>query len=83
MPTGERIYQTLIAMKPGDISEPFQTPSGWHIMELVDTREVDRTEEAIRAEARDQIMRSKADQEIEKVLRQFRDEAFVETRLGG
>jgi peptidyl-prolyl cis-trans isomerase SurA len=80
---GERIYQTLIAMKPGDISEPFQTPSGWHIMELVDTREVDRTEEAIRAEARDQIMRSKADQEIEKVLRQFRDEAFVETRLGG
>jgi len=79
---GERIYQTLIAMKPGDVSEPFQTEAGWHIMELVDTREVDRTEEAIRAEAREQIMRSKADQEIEKVLRQFRDEAFVETRLG-
>jgi peptidyl-prolyl cis-trans isomerase SurA len=50
-------------------------------MELLDTREMDRTEEAIRAEAREQIMRSKADQEIEKVLRQFRDEAFVEIRL--
>lgn len=80
---GERVSQTISAMKPGDISEPFQTQSGWHILELLDTREIDRTEEAIRAEAREQIMRSKADQEIEKVLRQFRDEAFVETRLSG
>ncbi len=78
---GDRVYQTIIAMKPGDVSEPFQTQNGWHIMELLDTREMDRTEEAIRAEARDQIMRAKADQEIEKVLRQFRDEAFVEIRL--
>jgi peptidyl-prolyl cis-trans isomerase SurA len=59
-------------------------PTGFsHTIELLETRESDRTEEAIRAEAREQIMRSKADQEIEKVLRQFRDEAFVETRLGG
>jgi peptidyl-prolyl cis-trans isomerase SurA len=78
---GDRVYQTITAMKPGDISEPFQTQNGWHIMELLDTREMDRTEEAIRAEAREQIMRAKADQEIEKVLRQFRDEAFVEIRL--
>jgi peptidyl-prolyl cis-trans isomerase SurA len=78
---GDRVYQTIIAMKTGEISEPFQTQSGWHIMELLETREMDRTEEAIRAEAREQIMRSKADQEIEKVLRQFRDEAFVEIRL--
>jgi peptidyl-prolyl cis-trans isomerase SurA len=78
---GDRVYQTIIAMKTGEISEPFQTQNGWHIMELLETREMDRTEEAIRAEAREQIMRSKADQEIEKVLRQFRDEAFVEIRL--
>lgn len=80
---GERVYQTIIAMKPGDISEPFQTQNGWHIMEMLDTREIDRTDEAIRAEAREQIMRSRADQEIDKVLRQFRDEAFVEIRLPG
>jgi len=80
---GERVYQTLISMKPGQVSEPFQTQGGWHVIELLDTREIDRTEEAIRAEAREQIMRSKAEQEVEKVLRQFRDEAFVETRLPG
>jgi len=80
---GDRVYQTLIALQSGQVSEPFQTQGGWHVIELLETREMDRTEEAIRAEARDQIMRSKAEQEIEKVLRQFRDEAFVETRLPG
>ena len=80
---GERVYQTLIALRPGQVSEPFQTSNGWHIIELLDTREMDRTEEAIRAEAREKIMRRKAEQEIEKVLRQFRDEAFVEIRLPG
>jgi len=78
---GERVYQTLIALKPGQSSEPFQTQGGWHIMELLATREMDRTDEAIRAEAREKIMTRKADQEVQKVLRQFRDEAFVEIRL--
>lgn len=79
---GERVYQTLMALKPNEVSEPFQTEGGWHVMQLLGTREMDRTEEAIRAEAREKIMRRKADQEIETVLRQFRDEAFVEIRLG-
>jgi peptidyl-prolyl cis-trans isomerase SurA len=80
---GERVYQTLVAMDPGQTSEPFQTMGGWHVIELLDTREIDRTEESIRAEARDKIMRRKAEQEIDEVLRQFRDEAFVEIRLPG
>ena len=80
---GDRVYQTLIAMKVGETSEPFQTEGGWHVIELLDKRETDRTTEAIRSEAREQIRRRKADQEIETVLRQFRDEAFVEIRLPG
>jgi peptidyl-prolyl cis-trans isomerase SurA len=78
---GDRVYQTLLALAPGQTSEPFQTTGGWHIMQLIETRETDRTEEAIRAEARDKIRMQRADQEIETVLRQFRDEAFVEIRL--
>jgi peptidyl-prolyl cis-trans isomerase SurA len=80
---GDRVYQTLSALQPGQISEPFQTVGGWHVIELIDTRETDRTEEAIRAEARDKIRMQRAEQEIETVLRQFRDEAFVEIRLPG
>jgi len=80
---GDRVHQTLIAMEEGETSEPFQTAGGWHIIELLGKREIDRTEDAIRAEARDKIRQRKAEQEIRKVLRQFRDEAFVEIRLPG
>jgi peptidyl-prolyl cis-trans isomerase SurA len=80
---GERVEQTLLALQDGEVSQPFQTVQGWHIIQLLGSRETDRTEDAIRAEARDQIMRRKANQEIQKVLRQFRDEAFVEIRLPG
>jgi len=80
---GDRVYQTLIAMKQGEVSEPFQTGGGWHVMELLGKREIDRTEDAIRAEARDKIRQRKAEQEIRTVLRQFRDEAYVEIRLPG
>jgi peptidyl-prolyl cis-trans isomerase SurA len=80
---GDRVAQTLSALEPGELSEPFQTMSGWHLMQLVDKREVDRTQDAIRGEARDKIRQRKAEQEIDKVLRQWRDEAFVEIRLPG
>ena len=80
---GERVYQTLSGLEPGELSQPFQTQAGWHIIEFLAERQTDRTDDAIRAEARDKIMRRKAQQEIDKILRQFRDEAFVEIRLDG
>lgn len=80
---GDRVFQTLSGLEPGEVSQPFQTAGGWHIIEFMGQRDTDRTEEAIRNEARDKIMRRKAQQEIDKVLRQFRDEAFVEIRLPG
>ena len=80
---GDRVFQTLSGLSPGEISQPFQTQGGWHIIEFLGQRDTDRTEEAIRNEAREKIMRRKAQQEIDKILRQFRDEAFVEIRLPG
>lgn len=80
---GDRVQNTLAGLEVGEISEPFQTIAGWHVIQLQDKREVDRTEDAIRAEAREKIRQRKAEQEIEKVLRQWRDEAFVEIRLPG
>ena len=80
---GDRVEQTLAGLEVGETSEPFQTMSGWHLMQLMDKREQDRTEDAIRAEAREKIRQRKAEQEIDTILRQWRDEAFVEIRLPG
>jgi peptidyl-prolyl cis-trans isomerase SurA len=80
---GDRVAQALNGLQEDEISEPFQTVAGWHIIQMLGARETDRTEEAIREEARAKIRQQKAELEIERVLRQFRDEAFVEIRLPG
>ena len=78
---GERMEQTLVAMQDGDISEPFQTENGWHIIERLAVREKDVTDEALRNAARNNLRQQKMDIEIERFLQQMRDEAFVEVRL--
>ena len=78
---GERIGQTLAALEDGEISEPFQTEDGWHILERLGKRETDVTEEAIRNAARNNLQQQKMDIELERFLQEMRDEAFVEIRL--
>ncbi|MFT5141157.1 MAG: peptidyl-prolyl cis-trans isomerase SurA [Lysobacterales bacterium] len=78
---GERVEQMLVGLEVGQISEPFQSQVGWHIIEKLGDREVDITEAAIRQRARQSIRQSKSDEEVERYLRQMREEAFVESRL--
>jgi len=78
---GERMEQTLVAMKDGDLSEPFQSENGWHIIERLGMREKDVTDESLRNAARNNLRQQKMDIEIERFLQQMRDEAFVEIRL--
>lgn len=80
---GDRINQTLLAMQDGEISEPFQTEGGWHIIQRLGTREKDVTEESLRNAARNNLQQRKIDIEVEQFLQQMRDEAFVEIRLDG
>ena len=56
---GERIGQTLDALQDGEISEPFQTETGWHIIERLGKREVDVTVESIRNAARNNLQQRK------------------------
>jgi peptidyl-prolyl cis-trans isomerase SurA len=78
---GERMEETLTALTDGEISEPFQTESGWHIIERLGVREKDVTDESRRNAARTNLRQQKMDIEIERFLQQMRDEAFVEIRL--
>jgi len=78
---GERMEQTLTGLQDGEISEPFQTENGWHIIERLGTREKDVTEDSLRNAARANLQQQKMDIEVEKFLQQLRDEAFVEIML--
>lgn len=75
-------FQDVIdSLEIGETSEVFQSPQGWHVIRLEGQREADRTEESMRAEAREMIIRQKADDEIDRVLRRMRSEAYVDIRL--
>jgi len=63
------------------ISEPFKSRFGWHIVEVLDKREHDNSNEAMRAEAREQIRQRKVEEATELWLRQLRDESYIENRL--
>lgn len=80
---GTRVAEAITTMNPGDISQPFQTELGWHILKLEDKRETDKSGELKREEARGIIYQRKAEDEYEAFLRQLRSEAYVEIRLPG
>lgn len=72
----------LAELKPGELSEPFSSPFGWHIILLEDRQERDTTDDVKRRRAVQAIRASKLEQETELWLRKLRDEAWVEIRGG-
>ena len=70
--------RTAGALKENEISEPFKTQFGWHIVQMLGHRRYDNSDELKRRQAMEAIRASKADEETELWLRRMRDEAYVD-----
>lgn len=79
---GSAVAKTIASLKDDEISEPFPSEVGWHLIQRLGSREQDITRETERNRMRETIVRRKADEEYDRYLRQLRDEAFVDERLG-
>jgi peptidyl-prolyl cis-trans isomerase SurA len=71
----------LNGLQENEISEPFQTQFGWHIVQLLGRRTHDNTDEVRRQRAYAALREGKADEETELWLRRLRDEAYVEYKM--
>jgi peptidyl-prolyl cis-trans isomerase SurA len=71
----------LAQLQPDEISQPFRTQFGWHIIQLLGRRQFDSTNDVIRQKAFVALRESKVDEETELWLRRLRDEAYVEYKL--
>jgi peptidyl-prolyl cis-trans isomerase SurA len=73
--------EQMDALALGMISEPFKSPFGWHIVQPLERRQHDNTEEALRNTARQAIQKQKSEEAIELWLRRLRNEAYVKIML--
>jgi len=80
---GTTYAEIISALKDGEVSKPFNTEEGWHIVKRIGTRELDRTKDYARNQARDSIRERKSEEAYQQFVRQLRNESFVELRLEG
>lgn len=72
--------QAMAALPIGELSEPIQSRFGVHLMQVLDRRSFDTTDETKRNNCARQIRAAKAEEERELWVRRLRDQAFVEVR---
>lgn len=69
--------QTLAKLDDNEISEPFQSSFGWHIVQLLGRRTDDQTDAMKRQQALRILQQRKFGEEVENWIRELRDEAYV------
>lgn len=76
-----RFEEEMDKLKPGEISQPFMTQFGWHIVQVLSRRKHDSTQDFQRSQAIQIIRKRKTDEAIEDWLRRLRAEAYVDYRI--
>ncbi|HTN32797.1 MAG TPA: peptidylprolyl isomerase [Marinobacter sp.] len=70
--------QVMLEADTGEITKPFRSQFGWHILQVQDVRDKDISDEVRKTNARQAIYQRKFEVELQNWLREIRDEAFVE-----
>jgi peptidyl-prolyl cis-trans isomerase SurA len=78
VPEFERAMNDL---KIGEVSEPIESPFGFHLIQVLERKTDEMSQDRLRTAARNAIRERKTEEATEEWLRQLRDRAYVEYRL--
>ena len=78
LPIFETTYDSLDI---NEISKPINTPLGWHLLQVIERRDNDLTDESIKYSARIQLINQKTELIFKDWIKQLRDQSFVDIRL--
>lgn len=79
--TVPEFQRAMDALQAGEVSMPVRSPFGWHLIQVIERRIQDVTDERKRNAARQALRQRKAEQSYEDWLRQLRDSTYVDYRL--
>ena len=65
----------------GEVSRPFQSSFGWHILEVLDRRNEDISDDVRKNRAYSIIFNRKFEQELQRTLIELRSESYVDIKL--
>lgn len=72
--------EVMNKLNPKDVSEPFRSSFGWHILQVEERRTQDTADDVLRHKAREAIQRRKVEEAADVWLKRLRDESFVDLR---
>ncbi|WP_339057917.1 peptidylprolyl isomerase SurA [Candidatus Regiella endosymbiont of Tuberolachnus salignus] len=67
----------LASLKKGAISPPVRSSLGWHLIQLIDSRTVDRTDEMLKEQAYRMLIKRKFSEELQPWMQEMRAAAYV------
>lgn len=81
--TVPQFEEVMNKLAKDEVSAPFQSQFGWHIMQVLERKQHDDTSKYMQSKAKEFIRTRKAQEALELWLRNMRDEAYVELRQEG
>lgn len=70
--------RAMASLTINDVSEPVRTPFGWHLIQVLERRKQDITQDRRREQARNALRQRKSDEQFDDFVRQLRDRTYVE-----